>query len=353
MRGMRDRMGERHHYIPRFLQKGFASRIEEEKVWIWQSSANRPPVEISTKHAGVEKRFYGNDDELEFAFAEYEQKFAPAIIQVAGGRNPNELSQILSSLVWTQAVRTKAIRESFDNALRSMLGELLDEARSTNLAARISSRTENEFDSMFADIVQKLPHDERLVAEESYKVPKIRLLMIQAARSQLSNGGFTTMLSRLLTAVTDGEMISEMVRAGTLKGLKKMLDLNTTPNATIPKIWKVVKFEDHSIILGDICTFYVSADGRCGGAGRFGEDWMAVCLPISHNSILIGTNGQSEFELSAEVVNFYSASLSADVIFSSRASPTFLSLANKIGTLEPLIDQTEIAELVTQAWQQN
>ena len=71
---------ERHHYIPRFLKKGFASRVENGKVWIWQVSRYRPPIELSTKDSGVEKKFYGDDDTLESAFGEYEKRFAPAIV---------------------------------------------------------------------------------------------------------------------------------------------------------------------------------------------------------------------------------------------------------------------------------
>jgi hypothetical protein len=55
--------GSRHHVIPRFLQKGFASRIEDKKVFTYQYRKGLEPAERSTKDLGVERHFYGRNGE--------------------------------------------------------------------------------------------------------------------------------------------------------------------------------------------------------------------------------------------------------------------------------------------------
>ncbi|WP_306590624.1 DUF4238 domain-containing protein [Geothrix sp. 21YS21S-4] len=50
--------GNKHHFLPRFLMKGFASRIEEKKVFVWLYRKNAAPREESTRNIGHEKGFY-------------------------------------------------------------------------------------------------------------------------------------------------------------------------------------------------------------------------------------------------------------------------------------------------------
>jgi AcrR family transcriptional regulator len=340
----------RHHYIPRFLQKGFASRFDNDKVWIWQIQMGKSPIEISTKDSGVSKKFYGDDDTLERAFGEYEQRFAPAIDEILYGKDPNEFSEVLSMFVWTQAIRTKAMRENFSTASHRLVDEIFAESSAHKLADHISSRVEREFDQLFAQAMLNLQPDERLVAEESYRVPIIRNLMMDAMRSQLSVSGVANMLSRLIITAQNSGVIADIVQKGSLAGFKKLLLGDEPLKVTTPNIWSIRKYDDHSLVLGDICTFYSGSDGSWGGAGKFGDAWKAVFLPIAHNTILVGTKSDNQFEITAEDANYLSSALSYEAIFSSRVSSTVEALRDKIGSLEPLLNTEEIADVVNQVW---
>ena len=85
---------------------------------IWQLQSGREPIEISTKSSGVEKQFYGKDGDLEAAIANYENRFAPCIKHILDGAGPNDYAELLAMLVWTQAIRTKAMRQTFGEAIR-------------------------------------------------------------------------------------------------------------------------------------------------------------------------------------------------------------------------------------------
>jgi hypothetical protein len=242
------------------------------------------------------------------------------------------------------------MRESFDSSVQTLFNKMFDEAMALNLATHISNRVEHEFDSMLLEYSQNLPLEERIVIEESCKIPSVKAFLIDALKSQLSNSGFTNMISRLLSAFRSGEMISEIIRESTITGLKALLKNTATPLDNSPTEWKVVRFENNSIILGDICTIYLGPSGNFAGAGKFGKDWLAVCLPISHNCVLVGTKNKYEFNATSETINFWSASLSTQVIFCNKPQTTHIELVAKIATKEPLIDQSEIQRLVNDIW---
>ena len=51
--------GKRQHYIPRFLQEGFASRLSGEEAFTWVYRKNAAPFESNTTNVGSENYFYG------------------------------------------------------------------------------------------------------------------------------------------------------------------------------------------------------------------------------------------------------------------------------------------------------
>jgi hypothetical protein len=254
-------------------------------------------------------------------------------------------------LVWTQTIRTKSIRQTFNDIIRQTVRELLDDAKANALQNNIASRVDAEFEKLFFDSVSRLPLEERIVAEESYRVPRIRKLMLEATRAQLSSVGFTTMISRMLTATKAEFLNSDIVTDASQKSLAKLLDGNSPPNATIPDTWRAIRFPDHSIVLGDICVLYLNNENKFGGAGKFGDEWRAVFLPISHSCVLVGLKNEISIEISHATLNYFSAALSNQIILSSKIDDSIVALQSFIGTLEPLFEPGEITRLVSEVWE--
>jgi hypothetical protein len=51
--------GRDQHYAPRFLLKGFMSKRDGKKVFVWCFAKGSAPVETSTRHIGHSHLFYG------------------------------------------------------------------------------------------------------------------------------------------------------------------------------------------------------------------------------------------------------------------------------------------------------
>ena len=56
--------GTRHHVLPRFLLRGFASRVVGKEVFAWVHRKTEGVFETNIANVGVEKHFYGREGEL-------------------------------------------------------------------------------------------------------------------------------------------------------------------------------------------------------------------------------------------------------------------------------------------------
>ena len=57
--------GTRHHFIPRFLQKGFASRLTTKDTYCWTFSIGKEAYQANIKNIGIENLFYSVTSETE------------------------------------------------------------------------------------------------------------------------------------------------------------------------------------------------------------------------------------------------------------------------------------------------
>lgn len=83
--------GTQQHVLPRFLQKGFASRVKGEQVftYVYRKGSDKP-FEANTANVGVEKYFYETesgisaDDEITNLDHEPRKRICPPLRRSAG-----------------------------------------------------------------------------------------------------------------------------------------------------------------------------------------------------------------------------------------------------------------------------
>jgi len=106
--------GKRQHILPRFLLKGFASRVQGKRVFTCVYRKDGTSFETTIENVGLEKYFYGKVGELS-ADEEITQLESGYARLIAGLRNDGASvdSKQISNLVAHLAIRTKQLRESF------------------------------------------------------------------------------------------------------------------------------------------------------------------------------------------------------------------------------------------------
>src|SRR5881409_3613050 len=67
--------GRKHHTVPQFLLRAFASRTSGKEAYVWTYRRRESGVEINTRNIGAERDFYGS--ELDARITALETGFAP------------------------------------------------------------------------------------------------------------------------------------------------------------------------------------------------------------------------------------------------------------------------------------
>ena len=69
--------GSRHHYIPRFLMKGFPTFKKEGNYQTYVYKKNKQVILTNTNNINIETEFYGNENnsELDNKITDIEQSF--------------------------------------------------------------------------------------------------------------------------------------------------------------------------------------------------------------------------------------------------------------------------------------
>lgn len=119
--------GNRQHILPRFLPKGFASRIDGNKIFTWVYRKGTKPFQTTIENVSVEKHFYGKqgglsaDDEI----TKLETGYAYLIDEIRNAQDSTEISDPkLTEFIAHVVVRTKHVREFFRNSADYMIGQV-------------------------------------------------------------------------------------------------------------------------------------------------------------------------------------------------------------------------------------
>ena len=119
--------GKRHHFIPKFLQKGFA--IEEDsktqKIWIYKKNSKTFPANIID--SGVEGYFYGidGDSKLDDEITKFEDKYGRLINSARTASLDTKLDKkSISKLIYNFEIRTRNLRQNFRESLNIVAQEL-------------------------------------------------------------------------------------------------------------------------------------------------------------------------------------------------------------------------------------
>jgi Protein of unknown function (DUF4238) len=115
--------GIRHHILPRFLLKGFASKIDKKKVFTWIYEKDKGADERSTKDIGIEKHFYGDKNGLNIddIITQLEPELARYLsdaIKLPEGVLAEENKDVVKLAVH-MFIRTRYLREILSTAVQS------------------------------------------------------------------------------------------------------------------------------------------------------------------------------------------------------------------------------------------
>lgn len=335
--------GRRHHFIPQFLQRGFASHSTSKDSYTWvYRKGDLNPFNSNIKNIGMEGDFYSEDKEttLDDNITDAETKFGLFVDELRKADLNEKVDKYKAAkLIAHLEIRTKNLRINYRNAgtyvvnetakflensdncekfirgqVKSQVNLLLDE----ELSKRNITRTLFPiFRNQFAPLVEQ-------------KIPEMTEHMIQAIKYVRENLP---------------SLFNNSAKSGHIKAL-----LNTHTPPVKVKIYeklsyKIISTGDCKIPLGDSSVIF-NIDGERDFKPFFekGNKLIAVILPICSTRLLIGS--LTEYTVDIEKIIKAIASCSLEYFISSVVSPNNEALSNLISQNTALLTPSEMDQIL-------
>jgi hypothetical protein len=120
--------GKRQHFIPRFLQSGFASHTNGDEIFTWVYRKNTQPYNTNIANTGVEGHFYSQNDDYQADdnITSAEGDFCELVYALRNGSEEAIAdSSALAELIAHLEIRTRHLRQSFSNTSGAVMEEML------------------------------------------------------------------------------------------------------------------------------------------------------------------------------------------------------------------------------------
>jgi hypothetical protein len=334
--------GKRHHILPRFLLRGFASRVIGDRVFahVYRKTGN--PFETTVENIGLEKHFYGRNGGLsaDNVITEIEGDYAGLVTELRAQSDGVEVKdESVSGFVTHMTIRTKQTREFFRTSSEYLFGEL------------------TAYFSVPANLKKLLVSKPELVAEEleklleKYQLPKEqKRLLIELVTANAYDlveellpdllAGFRVLISNVKT------ILPTAIKDGHIKALLKDPAAESR-SLDYEKLNWFIRESPTPLILGDISCFFETEEQR-----RFkplndkGDRILNVFFPVSTNKLLVGTKHSHASAVDFGKVNEAMAKCSYEYFVASTTNPETARLASCIGEWSGVLTQQEMETIL-------
>jgi len=338
--------GKRQHFIPQFLQEGFASHTNSGGKFTWVYRRGSSPFNTNIKNIGVEGQFYTENQETEVddTITAAEGKLSALISDLKAEVPSSLVDPQLPNLIAHLEIRTRHLREAFIRTVDLISSKLLDfmsdeKAFTDFLIRRIFSDPTILHDLLTKELTRHgLP---QALLEPLMKLSALHgpdLLRRQAPE-----------LLRIATALRSmlPKKLEQAAKTGHIKALKKSI----TPAIRVQRYgelsYNVASVDEGPLILGDsIVLFHVEGTKPYKALLDKNDNLKAVFLPLEPRKVLVGVSqgfDAKTFNLSEAI-----ARCSLEYFISAEKSDTNDRLSNFIGADAALLSPEELEDLITE-----
>lgn len=337
----REVAGNRQHFIPRFLLKGFAIPGTNAAPRVWVYRREGPPFESSIDNVAVEKHFYGKAEEstLDAHITQLETDFAQVVAAVRELPSATHVAEpAVPRLAAHLFARTRQIRLSFESAFQPVL-DVVQEWLTTPGVMReyllsrpeVRSRVETELRQ------RGLPVELTDLALQQI-LPAIRPQVHQMIRENLP---------AMLDALNEGRAsITPSIREGHNRSLAENPDAEGLARRFSEWNWWLLR-SGEPLILGDsVCVFqYDDSDAAFRAFPDFSKSMVRIWLPIATHRVLVASPARKSPKLDQAKLNKACARCSIDHFVGSRQLPENSALPNRIGEWAGILTAAEQSQI--------
>ena len=283
--------GKRQHFIPQFLQEGFASHKVGDAVFTWVYRKDRPPFNPNIINVGVESLFYTQEQDT-LADDLITKAEGPLSVLVEELRNstPGDISDPrVPVLIAHLEFRTRHFRQTVMETGSYFVSRMMDFVADQDFFIRYLERKIRNDPSLIRESFSKEFLEQGLPQSMLEPMTKMVIPLIPVFMAQLK-----PMLPIMASEVRRvlAEKLPEMVKSGHIKALKQ----TTPPEVRIQRYkelaYNILSVEDNLLILGDSAVLF-HVEGPKPYKVFFEKDDVlrSVFLPLSPHTLLVGSCG--------------------------------------------------------------
>ena len=341
--------GKRQHFVPQFVQRGFASHTSGKDVFTWVYRNDKTPFNTNIKNVGIEGGFYSRDGNQQ----------VDDYITDAEGR--------LSLLIG-------AMRSTSDGAFADTRG-------AAELVAHLEARSRHLRQNFvhigsvaFEQILQFISNEETFVPYMLRRMEQDPSMLHSAIEEDLRKRGLPITMAPLLLRLSK-PLLSAIVPKTTADFAKiasalrsqlptivqtaaKSGQLGALKEAIAPPLkvqhyrqfsYEVFNVAGQRLPLGDsMVLFHIEGDRGFRSFTQADETVLAIYLPISSTQVLVGKRGAYTPALS--LLPDAIAKCSLEHFVADRRAPELEALQAQLGKSASILSQAEIESLLMGAF---
>jgi hypothetical protein len=335
--------GERQHFLPRFLLRGFDSRTNLKGTYTWVFRRERDPFESNIINVGVSKEFYtvGDDTTLDDLITQMEDSFGFCVSSLRSQTQDQAIqSADVPDLITHLIMRTKHLRDLILEPANYFVEALLSELERPEIFEKMAL---NEIRSdKFAKNLFKGQHLSK--RERARRVEAMLKIAPAFVAQQYPN--FMLLVSGMKRQFR--QKLPQMLKDGHIKVLAR----NPLPQARLEFArtlkWFLLVRENAHFILGDVgVVTKVGPNGKLKSLPDVDDDIIRVLLPISDRHLIVGVKDSAVLNQSLDAINLETTALSRDFFVSRTNTDRERNYALTLGSQSRLFTDDELARIVS------
>lgn len=334
--------GKRHHFIPQFLQRGFANHStgKDHYVWVYRKG-DLNPFNSNIKNIGLEGYFYSVNKEttLDDLITEVESEFASFVENLRN--NPESIvnQKIAAQLIAHLEVRTKNLRQSFTQTTETLF---LEVASFLNDPIRSRQFVEKQ-------VKEELP---KMLEEEMIKrgIPPVLFPIYKNQFAPFVNQQIPEMIHKtreLMEYISQNisTILENSMKSGHIQALLKSHTPPVKVSAYQKLNFKIIDTDGVEMPLGDSAViFKLKGENSYKQYYGIGNKLAYVVLPISPTKILVGLNGDFKVDMSSLPLAIATCSL--NYFIANENSKRNQDLVQQISTNTKLVTDAEVEKIL-------
>ena len=333
--------GSRHHFIPRFLQKVFASRISGDEFYCWSFSKTTSAFQSNIKNIGIENLFYSeaSETDLDDKITDREMKiYSPLIDRLRLNLiNTSDIVHICEMLAHFE-VRSRHMRINSKNLMAEATNKIIEILSDKETVTNIVSKLVTVDSDLFQAALKERGVTESMLNE----LIKLNPNVLEQCRHNIVHTMCNAMTAHRATIP---KLIAELAKNSHLKTLNSSIAPEKRVQRFSELYFSVKKYPPQNLPLGDsIVIFNVEGERPYKAFLDKKDKLLSVILPLSPSLYLEGSSrntNTSHANLGLEI-----ARCSIEYFISNKNDPTAQSHKKEIGINSHWLTSNEITEAI-------